>query len=58
MALGCSHRFCKDCWTEYLVGKIKGDGESARIQCMGEGCSRIVREEIVDDIVTKEISKQ
>ncbi|WVR07721.1 hypothetical protein IAU60_004763 [Kwoniella sp. DSM 27419] len=57
-AMGCQHRFCKDCWTEYLSGKIKGEGESAKIQCMEDGCGRIVREEIVDDMVSAEVTKK
>jgi ariadne-1 len=57
-ALGCGHRFCRKCWGEYLGGKIKGEGESARIQCMENGCSRIVREEVVDGLVTGDVSKQ
>ncbi|KAK6909443.1 hypothetical protein I203_103461 [Kwoniella mangroviensis CBS 8507] len=57
-SMGCDHRFCKDCWKEYLSGKIKGEGESAKIQCMESGCKRIVREEIIDDLVTHDISKR
>lgn len=56
LALGCEHRFCRGCWSEYLTGKIKGDGESARIQCMASGCSRIVRQETIEAIVTRDIS--
>nr|XP_019010293.1 ariadne-1 [Kwoniella pini CBS 10737]OCF49074.1 ariadne-1 [Kwoniella pini CBS 10737] len=49
-SMGCEHRFCKDCWKEYLVVKIKGEGESAKIQCMESGCGRVVREEVIDDL--------
>lgn len=57
LALGCGHRFCRLCWTEYLSGKIKGDGESARVQCMESGCKRIVREEVVEEVLSRELSK-
>ncbi|EIW72066.1 hypothetical protein TREMEDRAFT_36398 [Tremella mesenterica DSM 1558] len=50
-ALGCRHRFCRGCWAEYLTGKIRSEGESSRIQCMESGCERIVREEIIDELV-------
>jgi ariadne-1 len=58
LALGCGHRFCRTCWTEYLNGKVQSEGESARIQCMENGCNRIVREEIVDELVTGNVSKK
>lgn len=41
-AMKCDHRFCVDCYRQYLVEKIKVDGEAARIQCPGDGCRRIV----------------
>lgn len=57
-ALGCEHRFCKSCWKEYLAGKVTGEGESAKIQCMESGCNRIVREEVVDEFVDPPVSKK
>lgn len=41
-ALKCGHRFCADCYTNYLTGKVKEEGEAARIQCPQDGCHRIV----------------
>jgi ariadne-1 len=58
MAMGCEHRFCVDCWTEYLAGKVAKDGESSKIQCMESGCDRIIMGEIVDQFVSPEISKK
>ncbi|KAK4685464.1 ariadne-1, partial [Tremellales sp. Uapishka_1] len=58
LALGCGHRFCRDCWGEYLNGKVKGEGESGKIQCMESGCQRIVREEVVDGIVNQDVSQR
>jgi ariadne-1 len=58
MAMGCEHRFCVDCWTEYLAGKVAKDGESSKIQCMESGCDRIIKGEIVDRFVSPEISKK
>ncbi|KAL1412722.1 hypothetical protein Q8F55_000469 [Vanrija albida] len=55
-SLGCGHRFCRECWDEYISGKIKGEGESARIQCMESGCHRVVREEAVDELVPAGVS--
>lgn len=41
-ALKCQHRFCIDCWKQYLSQKIKEEGEAARIQCPGGDCNQIV----------------
>ncbi|KAK5084956.1 hypothetical protein LTR70_002131 [Exophiala xenobiotica] len=41
-ALKCGHRFCADCYSNYLTGKVKEEGEAARIQCPQDGCHRIV----------------
>ncbi|KAF7846522.1 hypothetical protein BT93_L4202 [Corymbia citriodora subsp. variegata] len=41
-AMKCNHRFCVDCYRQYLVQKIKDEGEAARIRCPGEGCNQIV----------------
>lgn len=40
------------------MGKVKGNGESAKIQCMEKGCGRIVKGDVVDDLVSSEISKK
>ncbi|KAI9735861.1 MAG: hypothetical protein M1834_001326 [Cirrosporium novae-zelandiae] len=41
-AMKCGHRFCVGCYRQYLMGKIKDEGEAARIQCPGEDCRLIV----------------
>ena len=41
-ALKCEHRYCVDCYRQYLAQKIKDEGEAARIQCPTAGCNRIV----------------
>ncbi|RPA79156.1 hypothetical protein BJ508DRAFT_211354 [Ascobolus immersus RN42] len=38
-ALPCGHRYCVECYRHYLTQKIKEEGESARIQCMGDKCT-------------------
>ncbi len=43
---------------EYLNRKIKGEGESARIQCMESGCKRIVREEVVEELLSDDMTKK
>lgn len=52
LSLGCNHKFCIDCWKEYLERKIMDEAESGRVQCMENGCGRIVGEKIVFKLVT------
>ena len=47
-ALKCGHRFCVDCYRQYLIQKIKEEGEAARIRCPGEGCNQIVDSKSLD----------
>ncbi|ORZ38276.1 hypothetical protein BCR44DRAFT_47457 [Catenaria anguillulae PL171] len=49
ISLLCGHRFCTECYTTYLVGKVK-EGESRRISCMGK-CSLVVDEATVKALV-------
>ncbi|BEI86918.1 hypothetical protein CcaverHIS002_0702640 [Cutaneotrichosporon cavernicola] len=55
-SLGCNHRFCRACWKEYLTGKIKTEGESARVQCMESGCNRVVVQEAVEELVEPDVA--
>lgn len=41
-AMKCGHRYCADCYKQYLTQKVKEEGEAARIQCPKDGCHRIV----------------
>lgn len=41
-SMRCGHRYCADCYKQYLENKIMSEGESGRIQCPTDGCSRIV----------------
>ena len=41
-AMVCNHRYCADCYAQYLTQKVKEEGEAARIQCPRDGCRRIV----------------
>lgn len=42
----------------YLEGKIKGDGESVKIQCLESGCDRIVSEKVVDELMPAELKER
>ena len=54
-ALKCGHRYCVDCYRQYLAQKIKDEGEAARIQCPTNGCNRIVDAKSLDLLVAQEL---
>ncbi|KAI4260937.1 MAG: hypothetical protein LQ352_000092 [Teloschistes flavicans] len=54
-AMKCGHRYCVDCYLQYLAQKIKAEGEAARIQCPTDGCSRIVGAKTVDLLATQDV---
>ena len=54
-ALKCGHRYCLDCYTQYLESKIKEDGEAARIQCPTRGCNRIVDSKSLNFLVSDKL---
>ena len=54
-AMKCGHRFCANCYKQYLQTKIKSEGEAARIRCPGDGCNRIVDSKSLDLLVTDSI---
>ncbi|KAJ1655978.1 hypothetical protein IWQ61_004365 [Dispira simplex] len=51
-ALPCGHRFCVECYREYLTHKIRDEGLSARIQCPSSQCPIIVGEPVVEMLVS------
>ncbi|KAI0148603.1 IBR domain-containing protein [Xylariaceae sp. FL1272] len=55
-ALKCGHRYCLDCYRQYLTQKIREEGEAARIQCPSEGCSRIIDSRSLDLLLTPDLT--
>lgn len=45
LAADCGHKFCKDCWKQYLTFKIRDEGVAEAISCPESDC-----EIIVDDV--------
>ncbi|KAI8908499.1 hypothetical protein EDD86DRAFT_207829, partial [Gorgonomyces haynaldii] len=54
LALGCNHRFCKDCYEHYLTMKIAEEGESRRISCPAD-CRVIVGRETIKMMVKPKV---
>ncbi|KAI9723651.1 MAG: hypothetical protein M1812_000951 [Candelaria pacifica] len=57
-AMRCEHRYCVDCYRQYLAQKIKDEGEAARIQCPKDGCNRIVDSKSLDMLVATELKSR
>ena len=55
-AMKCGHRFCLDCYRQYLTQKIRGEGEAARIRCPGDGCDKIIDSKSLDLLVTSDLA--
>ncbi|KAK4556005.1 hypothetical protein LTR86_006701 [Recurvomyces mirabilis] len=55
-AMNCNHRFCTDCYRQYLTQKIKDEGEAARIKCPGDGCGKIIDAKSLDLLVPNELT--
>ncbi|MCJ1312131.1 hypothetical protein MMC25_005805 [Agyrium rufum] len=57
-ALKCGHRYCVDCYRQYLSQKIKDEGEAARIQCPTSKCHRIVDARSLDILVPLDVKER
>ena len=50
--LECGHKFCTDCWTDYLTSKIVEDGMGQTISCAAFDCDILVDDDTVMKLVT------
>ncbi|KFX98512.1 hypothetical protein O988_04306 [Pseudogymnoascus sp. VKM F-3808] len=57
-AMKCGHRYCVDCYRQYLSQKIKEEGEAAHIQCPQDGCKRIMDSKSMDLLVASELNSR
>lgn len=57
-AMKCGHRFCVNCYRQYLYTKIKDEGEAAQIRCPGDGCNRIVDSKSLDLLVADDLRER
>ncbi|XP_046912406.1 E3 ubiquitin-protein ligase arih1l isoform X2 [Dermatophagoides farinae] len=49
--LGCEHRFCRECWTNYLTTKIMEEGQGQSICCAAHNCDILVDDQTVFNLV-------
>jgi len=50
--LECDHKFCMQCWTEYLTTKIMQEGMGQTISCAAHGCDILVDDATVMRLIT------
>lgn len=50
-ALGCGHRYCKECWGDYLEDRISKGKEGVFSQCPGLDCSVMVDDDSIELLV-------
>ena len=50
--LACEHRFCKDCWINYLTTKIMEEGMGNTISCAATDCHILVDDQTVMNLIT------
>lgn len=50
--LECNHKFCTQCWTEYLTTKIMQEGMGQTISCAAHGCDILVDDATVVRLIT------
>jgi ariadne-1 len=48
--LGCSHRFCNNCWQQYVELTIT-EGQSRNMKCMGFKCNESVDELVIVKLI-------
>lgn len=48
----CGHRFCVQCWSEYLTTKIMEEGMGQTIACAAHNCPILVDDATVMKLVT------
>ena len=46
----CKHKFCSDCWFEYLKEKIN-NGKVYKLTCMKHECTQILDEKFIKEII-------
>lgn len=57
-AMICGHRYCVDCYRQYLQQKVQEEGEAARIQCPRDGCHRIVDSKSLKLLVDEKVQNR
>ncbi|KAK9477127.1 hypothetical protein V1514DRAFT_139271 [Lipomyces japonicus] len=54
-SLACHHRFCFECYNQYVTQKIVDEGESRIIQCPGDSCTYVVNAKAIKLLVDPKV---
>ena len=52
-SIRCGHKFCTNCWKEYVMTKIKQEGQ-CYFKCMQDGCATTVDEPSIRQLADAE----
>lgn len=59
VGVDCGHKFCKDCWQQYLTLKICDEGAAEAINCPESGCDIVVDDvTVMDSVAEADIRKK
>ena len=50
-ALACQHTFCRECWSEYLIEKVRSGCHGIDAKCMQHGCNLKVGHTVFEQIL-------
>lgn len=53
----CGHRFCTECWREYIVTKVKDEGQCF-FRCMQDGCPTSVDESAIEILAPEAVAQR
>jgi ariadne-1 len=49
--LQCQHRFCQNCWKNYIINQIVNEGQAQTIVCPDYQCEILVNDELIQKIL-------
>jgi len=53
--LSCNHKFCNDCWKEYLENKIADKLSTISTTCMQNGCNLFVPQSVFENFLNNDM---
>ncbi|KAL9651307.1 hypothetical protein ABK040_001259 [Willaertia magna] len=57
LAMACKHHFCRGCWGQHLVASITNGVSCLHASCLKQGCSVMITEALVKELVPEEYYK-
>ena len=57
-ALECQHKFCNDCWLQYLTAKVQAGDNQCTAPCLQDGCNMVVTHSVFIEFLNGEAQEQ